>query len=241
MKRATLLYAAFVAAAIVAIIGIPWLVHSRGSDSVPGWSGFVSPGPLSPAHQSLEGKCTSCHTPHKGVEAKTCLTCHAGEDFADQQSARFHADAKQCTSCHVEHDGGKSLVKMDHDVLLMHRQWAQAADQRRSERVQSRDPLKALNCASCHSNRDPHAGLFGKTCSSCHSLDSWTVADFRHPVPTNQECSQCHKPPPSHLMGHFEMVSQAQARKTARVDQCQACHMTDSWNNIRGTGFYDNH
>ena len=240
MRRAGLLYAAFVAAALIAVVGIPWLVHSRGSESVAGWPGLVSPGPLSPAHQMLEGKCSSCHTPHKGVEAKNCLTCHAGADFADQQSARFHASATQCTSCHVEHDGGKSIVKMDHAVLLMHQRWARAADERRRSPASS-DPMKVLDCASCHSNRDPHAGLFGKTCNTCHSVESWSIKEFRHPVSSNRECSQCHKPPPSHLMEHFRMVSQAQARKQARVDQCYACHTTDSWNNIRGKGFYDHH
>lgn len=240
MKRASAIYVAFVIAALLAMVGVPWLIHSQGSEAVPGWRGMVNPGALSPAHQALEGKCSSCHTPHKGVEAKNCLTCHAGEDFADQQSAKFHASATQCTSCHVEHDGGKSIVKMDHAVLLMHQRWARSAtDQARMSR--SSDPMKALDCATCHSNRDPHVGLFGKTCSSCHSLEAWSVANFRHPVPTNRECSQCHKPPPSHLMEHFKMVSQAQARKEARVDQCYACHMTDSWNNIRGKGFYDHH
>ena len=238
--RLRLLYASFVAAALLAVVIIPWLVHSRGSEAVPGWRGMVNPGPLSPAHEMLEGKCSSCHTPHKGVEAKNCLTCHAGEDFADQQSAKFHATATQCTSCHVEHDAGKSIVKMDHAVLLMHQKWARAADERRKSPTSS-DPMKALNCVSCHSNRDPHAGLFGKTCSTCHSVDSWAINEFRHPVPTNRECAQCHKPPPSHLMEHFRMVSQAQAKKQARVDQCYACHTTDSWNNIRGKGFYDHH
>ena len=240
MKKAGLLYLAFVAAALMAIIGVPWLVHSRGSEAVPGWRGMVNPGPLSPAHAMLAGKCSSCHTPHEGVEAKNCLTCHAGQDFADQQSAQFHANVKECTGCHVEHDGGKSIVRMDHTLLLMHRNWANATP---SKELVSRssNPLKLLDCASCHSNRDPHAGFFGRTCSACHSMDSWSVADFRHPVPTNRECSQCHQPPKSHLMHHFEMVSQAEARKEARVDQCFACHMTDSWNNIRGKGIYDHH
>lgn len=240
VRRANLLYIAFIAAALIAAVGIPWLIHSRGSESVSGWPAMVNPGPLSAAHRFLEGKCATCHTPHKGVEAKNCLTCHSGQDFADQQSARFHAEAKQCTTCHVEHDGGKSIVRMDHDVLLMHRLWASQAEGKMRD-AGSTDPAKALNCASCHSNRDPHRGLFGQTCSTCHSLETWSVTEFRHPVPTNRECAQCHKPPPSHLMEHFEMVSQAQARKSARVDQCYSCHAPDSWNNIRGKGFYDHH
>ena len=70
---------------------------------------------------------------------------------------------------------------------------------------------------------------------------AWGVAEFRHPAPTNRECAQCHKPPPSHFMEHFKMVSQARAGRKARVDQCSTCHTTDSWNNIRGKGMIDHH
>jgi hypothetical protein len=240
VKRQHLVYLAFLIASLAVVLAVPWYVQRQQVKAQSTWAGLVNPGPLSAAHQMLEGKCASCHTPVKGVESKNCLTCHAGNDFADQQSARFHAIATECSSCHIEHDGGKSIVKMDHDLLTKHRLWASRAG-RNPAHPQSSDPLKALNCASCHSNRDPHGGLFGSTCSTCHSTERWTVGDFRHPVPTNRECSQCHKPPPSHLMEHFEMVSQAHAQKRARVDQCYACHMTDSWNNIRGKGMYDHH
>lgn len=40
-----------------------------------------------------------------------------------EQSARFYAEARQCTGCHAEHDGGRSIVKMDHALLLQHRTW----------------------------------------------------------------------------------------------------------------------
>jgi hypothetical protein len=241
VKRLSIIYAVVVGLALAAAVGVPLLLHFKGSESVVGWQAMVSPGPLSRGHAELENNCKACHTPHKGVEAKNCLTCHAGENFADQQAVQFHAEAKQCTGCHVEHEGGKAIVRMDHDLLLKHQLWAGGSTWSGAATVHRSIPEKALNCASCHSNRDPHAGLFGKTCSSCHSVESWAVAEFRHPPPASRECSQCHKPPPSHLMEHFRMVSQAQARSKARVDQCFSCHTTDSWNNIRGKGFYDHH
>jgi hypothetical protein len=205
------------------------------------WRALVAPGPLSPAHRMLEGKCQSCHTPLKGVEAKNCLACHGGNDFGDLQSARFHAVAKNCTGCHVEHDGGRSIVKMDHALLMQHRLWAAEMAIKKGAKATSRDPLRSLNCQSCHSNRDPHQGLFTQSCSTCHSLESWSVPEFRHPTSSSRDCASCHKPPPSHLMEHFRMVSQRAAAKQARVDQCQACHTTDSWNNIRARGIYDHH
>ncbi len=37
------------------------------------------------------------------------------------------------------------------------------------------------------------------------------------------------------------MMSQRIAKEKAPVEQCVACHTTDSWNNIRDVGWYDHH
>lgn len=241
MTRPSLLYAVFVTAALAAGIGVPLAVHRGGSDAVDGWQGLVNPGPLSPAHRSLAQSCESCHTPHKGVEAKNCVACHAGTEFGDKASTRFHAAAADCTVCHVEHDGGASLTRMNHAVLKKPGMWKGPIPQSVRSGRGNGDPLAVLDCASCHSTRDPHQSFFGAQCSSCHVLTSWRISGFRHPPPSSRECAECHKPAKSHLMGHFKMVSQKVAGEKARVDQCYACHTTDSWNNIAGKGFYDHH
>ena len=125
---------------------------------------------------------------------------------------------------------------MNHEALLDPRFWRPAPGG-----APSSPSNGALDCASCHSNREPHRGLFGAQCGSCHVLTTWRIEGFRHPSPSSTECVQCHQAPPSHYMEHFEMVSQRVAGQRARVEQCFACHTTDSWNNIRRTGFYDHH
>lgn len=256
MKSTTILYAVLGTAAVLLGLVVPYLVHSAGGAAVPGWRGLVSPGPLSKAHSFIGEQCETCHTPHVGVEAKTCIACHATTSFADKQSTRFHTVAKECTSCHVEHDGGSSLARMDHNALTALRFWKSAGPGEQPEVVPARatGPMTALpvhpsitgdlarlDCASCHSNRDPHRGFFGQQCSSCHTVTSWSIAEFRHPSTRSTECAQCHQPPPSHYMMHFEMVSQRVAGRRARVEQCFACHATDDWNNIKGAGWYDHH
>ena len=236
MRPRTVLYAVFGAAALLAVVLIPLLVHSGGGSTVAGWQGLVRPGPLSSAHRAFEGECETCHTPHAGVEPRTCIACHAGTSFGDKQSTRFHAAAVQCASCHVEHDGDAGITRMNHDALLVSRFWRP-----RPGRAPPAEGTDALDCASCHSNRDPHRGFFGAQCSSCHVLTTWRVEGFRHPSPSSTECAQCHQAPPSHSMEHFRMVSQRVAGQRARVEQCFACHTTDSWNNIRRIGFYDHH
>lgn len=129
---------------------------------------------------------------------------------------------------------------MSHAALLDPKNWSGPALQ-----MQSRKPLATsgatLDCASCHSIRDKHLGLFGADCATCHSTDSWTIASYRHPSTNSTQCVECHKAPPSHYMEHFSMVSQRAAREKARVDQCYSCHTTDSFNNIRRRGWYDHH
>ncbi len=257
MRPATILYAIIGAAAFGAAIAIPYLVHDRGSAAVTGWQALVNPGAVSPKHQFIASSCESCHTPHVGVEAKNCVACHStSTPFVAKPSLRFHLTAKDCRGCHVEHEGARALVRMDHSALA-------ALGFRQSNRPPSGDSLESmaariiehlelrkdqtrseaqLNCSACHSNRDPHRGLFGSDCAACHTSTKWTIAGFRHPPQRANDCAQCHQAPPSHYMMHFEMVSKKIARQeNAKVEQCQLCHVTDSWNNIPGVGWYKHH
>lgn len=244
MKLANGLYLAFVVTALLVAIGLPVFVHGSSSSAVSSWQGFVQPGPISRSHAAFADQCTSCHQPHEGVEPKKCIACHAATDFGNKQSTRFHARAQQCTSCHVEHEGEVGIVRMDHGALALRDIWMRPREEALApagRRERNDDPLSSLNCASCHSNRDPHGELFGQSCASCHNTEKWQIAGFRHPSVNSTECSECHKVPPSHSMMHFEMVSQRVAREKASVEQCFACHTTDSWNNIRRVGWYDHH
>lgn len=121
------------------------------------------------------------------------------------------------------------------------------------------DDVAALDCFACHGNRNPHrdgqevgccgaqpartvGSLFGRDCAACHATTSWKIAGYQHPSPRSKDCAQCHSPPPSHLMMHFAMVSMAVAGQMhASVEQCFLCHQTDSWNDIKGVGWYKHH
>lgn len=240
MTFARFLYGLFIVAAVALLLGVPVALRTN----VPSEAGivqrFVAPGPLSSAHRSLAGKCASCHTPVKGVEAKTCLSCHTGTDFGDKQSTVFHAQAVKCSSCHVEHQGDRAIVSMSHAALLDPKVWRQTTSPVPSGNAMALSEA-ALNCSSCHSIRDKHLGLFGTDCASCHGTNAWKIEGYRHPSTNSTQCVECHKAPPSHFMEHFSMVSQRAAGEKARVDQCYACHTTDSFNNIRRRGSYDHH
>lgn len=230
MKRPSMAILMLFLAGIVLAIAAPLSIYSSGSNAVTGWSDAVRPGPLSKSHAFLNDECESCHTAVKGVTATKCATCHAFPvDLLLRRSTAFHANVQTCSGCHVEHQrAGDRPIKMDHSVL---------------EKVARKSAGRpaALDCVSCHTIEDVHQTFFGKECASCHLTTTWEIAKFQHPSAKSTQCAQCHKPPPSHSMMHFEMVSQRVARQEAPVARCYSCHTTDSWNNIKNVGWYDHH
>ncbi len=234
------------------------------------WAEFVEPGKLSKYHSNLEKNCAECHASYKGVQRIQCITCHAAQtEILKKQNTSFHSSITSCTGCHFEHQGkDASITKMDHTHLALVATEMLLMNQSKNKNVKndvtsilqtSRKSYhgtdvaleKTLNCLSCHANQDRHRSLLGSDCSSCHATDKWSIASFRHPLPTSRDCSQCHQAPPSHYMMHYEMISKKIASQGAepnsgccskvQVSQCYACHQTNSWNDIKGVGWYKHH
>jgi hypothetical protein len=243
----SVVYLLLIAGSLSSVAVALGMIYRQGSSAVPLLTQIVQPGDLSSGHAFLSGACESCHTPLQGVGASTCISCHATEAaVSTRASTAFHADIKSCVGCHIEHQGEARPTRMDHQVLIDIGQAREAGPGIAFglARVFSRSPeaRETLDCSSCHSNRSPHQDLFGKNCAVCHVTESWRIAGFKHPSPASTDCAQCHQAPPSHYMGHFNMVSRRVAGKEhATVQQCHLCHQTDAWNNIRGVGWYKHH
>ena len=236
------------------------------------WEHAVLPGELSQPHAFLENNCAACHSHGKGVEAQNCIVCHANNHaVVERQPTAFHANITACAACHLEHQGRvPRTTKMDHVALAqigfkeLERQPAAVdapalkrwlAEMKTAPHQAAHPNLRPeealLNCAACHQTKDRHVGLFGTDCASCHATDKWAIAEFRHPSASSQSCAQCHQAPPSHYMGHFNMVSKKIAKQEdaqvaeccgpVDVSQCYRCHQTTSWNDIKGVGWYKHH
>lgn len=214
------------------------------------WQHMTSPGPLTTAHAFLEQDCAACHTPVEGVEATNCIVCHAtNAALLETQPTAFHADIGHCSACHVEHlRNNQRPIAMNHKALATIGRQSLSPEER--EKVENL-PLPhgdiskletLLDCSSCHSNEEPHRSLFGSDCATCHTTSAWAVSGFQHPAATSKDCAQCHQAPPSHYMEHFKMVSMTVSQvKHADVSQCFLCHKTNSWNDIKGIGWYKHH
>jgi len=264
MKFAQAAYVALAVLGIAAAVLVPLTIYRSGSSALPIWRTAASPGPLSNAHAFLDSQCEACHTPNRGIAAASCLTCHASDAPAlAKQSTAFHAEIQECRGCHVEHQGiTLRPTRMDHTVLARIG-WQSTQGRRAPELPLDSDrsamseiqhflagvtgghpanDTAALDCKACHSYRDRHRGLFGRECADCHETGVWKIAQYLHPSPRSQECAQCHQAPPSHYMMHFSMISMTVAGQMhARVEQCSLCHQTDSWNDIKGVGWYKHH
>ncbi len=221
------------------------------------WERQASPGDLSAAHAFLADNCAACHTPVTGITADKCIACHADSRVLQREPTAFHATVGSCRECHPEHQGVAARpTAMDHAALTRI-----GLDKVESGDKQAADRLRrwvadgdagphpgitrhetALDCAACHATKDRHQGLFGKDCAQCHGTTKWTIPEFRHPSAQSTECAQCHQAPPSHYMGHFQMVSKRVAGQPhADVRQCFLCHQTTAWNDIKGVGWYKHH
>lgn len=188
------------------------------------------------------GSCNECHLEHRGRTPSTIKMDHV---------ALAQIGLKQLDTTPLSDDPARTaliawLKQGDAPASASQPQPAESlinstvSASTASPHLQRSESL--LNCAECHSTKDRHVGLFGTDCASCHATYKWTIPEFRHPSTASQSCAQCHQAPPSHYMGHFNMISMTVAGQPhAQVSQCFLCHQTTAWNDIKRVGYYKHH
>lgn len=184
------------------------------------------------------GECASCHFEHQGPVENTTKMDHVvlariGLKQIEGESPQTHADVSQIKRWLEDAANSPQAARSRSGAINVAAEFGHPL-------LQPEEAM--LNCAACHSTKDRHNGLFGNDCAQCHATQKWTLPDFRHPSTGSQSCAQCHQAPPSHYMGHFNMISAKIAGKPhAKVSECFLCHQTTSWNDIQGVGFYKHH
>jgi hypothetical protein len=166
----------------------------------------ISPGPLSRAHQSLNGdtNCTACHK-LGGAATFKCLDCHG--EIASRLVAHkglhatYHIEpgsSQECARCHSEHNGVDfPLVKWD-TKTFDHKQTGYALEGKHA----------GLACNRCHTpdhispaersaikvkdlsksflgipttcttcHQDQHQGRLGANCLQCHNYNDWKTVN----------------------------------------------------------------
>ena len=160
----------------------------------------ISPGPLSKAHQSLDGatQCTTCHQFGTSTPTFKCLDCH--KEIAQKLTANqgYHAqigmknpNGRDCVRCHLEHNGV--------DFTLVH--WEPSLKQfdHKLTGYPLLDKHAAVACEKCHTaahmvpaeralikQTNPNTSYLAlsKDCVTCHTDP--------HKGQLGADCQRCH-------------------------------------------------
>lgn len=141
--------------------------------------------------KSLPGECIDCHRDddvHAGELGQSCGTCHSPDDWT------------QFVMNHSLTDYPLLGKHADVDCASCH--------------VADSFSGTPASCIDCHQQDDIHNGVFGTTCTDCHTEAGWELVSFDHTQSQATNCSACHLV--DRPSGHFP-------------GQCSACHTTDTW------------
>lgn len=166
----------------------------------------ISPGPLSRAHEKLEGplNCLKCHAGKAEAMEKACLACHAPIARLESAGRGLHATVKgeKCATCHPEHAG--------RDFSLIH--WDGGAPEK-FDHARAGFLLEgkhaAAACRDCHKPALQKAALIADV-PSAHRADSWLGLE--------RECRSCHQ----------------DVHQGALAANCATCHTTAGWKPAAG-------
>ena len=154
--------------------------------------------------------CSACHVNvHRESIKDDCRACHDETTF--QKGTFDHAartrfalkgrhDGLACAKCHTSVSTG--------DVPLA--------------RVVADFSGARTECVSCHLDRDPHKGTFGRACDACHTVTTFSVKDFRHPNDPAFFAGQ-HEPVACEKC-HNADTAERPAPATLPVFDCVSCH-----------------
>src|SRR6516162_1857134 len=165
--------------------------------------GQVSPGPMSKAHQSLDGPldCGACHVFRPAAVKFKCLACHGEIRRLVSQRESYHGRVAKkgdadCVRCHTEHYGRAMRIykwetskeEFDHRQTgfpLLGRHAGVNCDKCHNARnvsVADRKIIKVsdlnrtfegLHTACVSCHEDRHDKQLGADCERCHSVAGW--------------------------------------------------------------------
>lgn len=164
-------------------------------------------------HQT-EKECRSCHTDHKGRDAKIVVMDKKNFDHKitglQLKGAHQKSMKEKCEACHEK---GKKL----------------------------RDA--PLDCYSCHKKDDVHKGELSKECDQCHSEENWKNGKFDHDKTkfklegSHKEtaCKDCHlknvpyKKAPSDCWSCHKEDDKKDGHNGSFGKKCETCHNAVKW------------
>ncbi|MEP0804008.1 MAG: hypothetical protein HRF47_00845 [Chloroflexota bacterium] len=165
----------------------------------------------------LAQDCASCHVdddPHEGMLGRDCASCHTPEGWSPSQFDH-NRSAFKLTQAHVN-----VACRACHTDMLF--------------------KGTPSDCFSCHAQDDPHQGVLGANCASCHKATTWQDVTFDHSKTAfalvgghvNVACTKCHsdltfKGTPTACASCHVDVHQGQMGM-----DCAKCHTPFDWKDV---------
>jgi hypothetical protein len=195
-------------------------------------------------HRDPKVKCKDCHTTeyvYKDKLKQDCIACHKKDDKHKGK------EGDKCEDCHVEQNWKTTKSKFDHDLTVfpLLGKHVKVDCNKCHITLEFKDAKTA--CVACHQKDDQHKGRLGTVCEDCHNAVSWKRWDFNHDTRTRfkldgahakVDCYACHRLPvkgrallPMACVACHEN-DDAHAGSFGR--QCERCHVTSVWTNIKG-------
>ena len=210
---------------------------------------LLMPGELIKGHAELEQDCKNCHVAlDKKAQDTLCLDCHkeVAQDFDNHTG--FHGKQvrdPQCKLCHSDHLGRDAdIVNLDPgsfnhrltDFELTGKHLEAACE---SCHTTSIFREASTECVDCHKKDEPHKGVLGKDCQSCHSTQSWIQVEFDHDktdfpllgLHENVRCSVCHASEKYEDIATtcFSCHALSDVHAGENGKECQVCHNEEGW------------
>lgn len=214
---------------------------SGDKDSLVDTSSFVSPGPLTAYHATLEQGCAACHS-SADLSAIQLVNCAFGEAPGSDRLA----DSRKCLSCHqgfgpdAMHPHSVSAVAMKDKTKAATTDSSGHTMTQTLTRAVSSVPSTStgeLACSTCHVEHQGVAfnlsELTNDQCQSCHSSGFHSFIDG-HPEFRPRKRAFLHFNHSTHLQRHF-------SNDPAGVSKsCSDCHIQDADGSSMILASYDN-
>ena len=189
-------------------------------------------------------KCFDCHEADVTIfDENTCKSCHGQIDqtFMVKHILDY---GESCLNCH---DGMDSLTTdfshASFQFKLTGKHIEVSCDKCHQPAHELADfQSLALDCHSCHESDDPHEGVLGPDCASCHSPEGWVPANFDHnrsafklaEAHADVACKNCHldqlfKGTPSDC---FSCHKHDDPHDGELGNDCASCHKPTTWKDI---------
>ena len=204
--------------------------------------------PQAKAFRFKSFECASCHENiHKENTLQPTTLLNTGSTLTTDFSLNLGASLKskmtgsdkfkKCESCHSEK--GWAINEFDHSKTDFPLKGEHKGLGCQSCHIgqQFNQPLSG-ECQSCHLAKEPHLGIFGKSCNDCHSEKTWENNQYQHLKETGfalngkhskLECIDCHgeklNPKTQCISCHLT----DDIHQGSNGEKCQSCHSEKNW------------